>query len=220
MKVLALSDIHSEQRVIDGIRSLITRNDYDGIFIVGDIVDHNNVTFFENILTLIGDIPYCIIPGNIDEERVRNRMSGDNYADLRKIRFKNKYEVFGIGGGLRGPFHTPYEYYDDELWEKIGTITLSKPCIMLSHAPPYGYFDDIGGDIHIGSKSVLRFMQKEEPFLLLCGHVHETQGHIKAGKTNIIKLGPAKNGNAAEINFNFTNEDKNTVEIKWIKLFK
>ncbi|GEM_PF-748733 len=221
MRVLALSDIHSEERVLDGIRSKLARKRYDAIFLVGDVSDHGNVPFVDSLLHIIDGIPTCIVPGNMDDERVRARLGQEQYyLDIKRIRFKNKYEVFGIGGGLRGPFRTPYEYSDDEMLLKLDGIRLGNPSIVLSHSPPFGYFDDVGGDVHIGSRSVLKFIYDNEPFLFICGHVHETKGHIKIGRTHIIKLGPAKKGSAAEIACSYTDKEKNSIiDVNWITLF-
>ncbi|MGC8923574.1 MAG: metallophosphoesterase family protein [Candidatus Micrarchaeia archaeon] len=220
MIVLALSDLHSEDRVIDKIVKLTSRKGYDAIFLVGDISDYGNVGYLDELIAAIGDIPIYSIPGNMDDKPVRNILQEKTlYADLRKLRIGNKYDLFGIGGGLRGPFATPYEYDDESLLLKIDDVVLEPPSIVLSHSPPYGYFDDVGMDVHIGSKAVLKFMNNNVPFMLVCGHVHEHKGYLKVGNVNIIKLGPAKKGCAAEIKFSYVSEHKNNVEVNWIKMF-
>lgn len=220
MKILALSDIHSEQRVIDSIMSLTTRNRYDAVLIVGDISDYGNINYVDALFEVLDPQNTYVIPGNMDDERIREYlMRKCKYIDLKKETVKVKYHIFGIGGALRGPFGTMYEYDDDELWDKIKNITLDKPAIVLSHSPPYGYFDDVAEDVHIGSRAVLRFMQANKPFLLICGHVHESKGHIKTEDTNIVKLAPASKGSAAELEFIYKDEKHNQLKIKWINMF-
>jgi len=221
MKVLALSDLHGELRIIDSVRSLIAKRRYDAIFLAGDIADNGDTGYVESLLDMLENIPVFIIPGNMDDESVRSLLaSSDMYIEQRSTTFKTKYTLFGIGGGLRGPFHTPYEFYDDELWPKLENVRLNEPSIVLSHTPPFGYFDDIGSEVHIGSRSVLQFMHSVQPFILVCGHVHEHRGHLKVGDTNIVKLGPAKKGNAAEIDFSYLSKEKNELKVNWIELFK
>lgn len=49
--------------------------------------------------------------------------------------------------------------------------------ILSIHAPPYGTgLDIIKENEHIGSKSVRKFIEKEQPFLTLHGHIHESSG--------------------------------------------
>ncbi len=220
MKVLALSDLHGEQRVLDGVRSLIAKRSYDAVFLAGDIADHGDAGYVVNLLDLLDRVPTFVIPGNMDDENVRDALSGsDTYIEQKIATFKTKYTLFGIGGGLRGPFHTPYEYYDDELWPRLQDVKLDEPSIVLSHTPPHGYFDDVGMDVHIGSRSVLKFMHSVEPFLLVCGHVHEHKGHLKSGNTNVVKLGPANKGEVAELDFSYTNREKSDLKISWLNVF-
>lgn len=220
MRVLALSDIHGEQRVLDSVRSLVAKRKYDAVFLTGDIADYGDATYAVNLLDMLSGTPTFIIPGNMDDEAVREALSGsDYYIEQKALQFRTKYTIFGVGGGLKGPFHTPYEYYDDELWPKLQDVRLIEPAIVLSHTPPFGYFDDVGMDVHIGSRSILRFMHSTEPFILVCGHVHEHKGHIKIGNTNVVKLGPAKKGDAAEIEFLYQSKEKNELKINWLSMF-
>ncbi|MEM3364704.1 MAG: metallophosphoesterase [Candidatus Micrarchaeia archaeon] len=220
MKALALSDLHSEQRVLDGIRSLLTKKKYDVVFIAGDIADNGDATYALSVLEMLESVPTYLIPGNMDDEAVRRVLSSfPGYVEQKTAKFTMKYSIFGIGGGLRGPFYTPYEYYDDELWPKLKDVELTPPAIVLSHTPPFGYFDDVGMDVHIGSRSILKLMHACEPFLLVCGHVHEHKGHMKVGNTNIVKLGPAKKGEAAEIQLAYISKDKSEVKVNWLSLF-
>ena len=61
--------------------------------------------------------------------------------------------------------------------------------ILLSHAPPYGVVDKIFNGKHVGSKILERAIKKNQPKLVLCGHVHEAKGEGKIGKTKIYNLG-------------------------------
>ncbi|MCX8200326.1 MAG: metallophosphoesterase [Candidatus Micrarchaeota archaeon] len=220
MKALALSDLHSEQRVLDGVRSLLAKRKYDVVFIAGDVADNGDAPYALSLLDMLEKIPTFVIPGNMDDDAVREVLAGaSGYVEHKAAKLTMKYTVFGVGGGLRGPFHTPYEYYDDELWPKIKDVRLEEPAIVLSHTPPFGYFDDVGMDVHIGSRSILNLMHTVEPFLLICGHVHEHKGHLRAGNTDIVKLGPAKRGDAAEIQLAYNGKGKSEVKVNWLSLF-
>lgn len=56
--------------------------------------------------------------------------------------------------------------------------------IVVSHSPVYGHCDalfanpyDLSYDNHIGSRSLLEYVQRNTPRLVLCGHIHEARGH-------------------------------------------
>lgn len=54
--------------------------------------------------------------------------------------------------------------------------------LVISHAPPYGCCDmagpimGAGGDRHIGSRALLRYIHRHAPRIVVCGHVHEARG--------------------------------------------
>lgn len=66
-----------------------------------------------------------------------------------------------------------------------------------------------------GSKLVRRIIERYQPLLNLCGHMHEHQCRDRIGKTPIINVGPAYKGKAAVIEFD---EENGKVEkAKFIK---
>jgi Icc-related predicted phosphoesterase len=66
---------------------------------------------------------------------------------------------------------------------------LNKNSILVSHCPPYGYLDKIETGEHVGSKILLSAIKKYKPRLVLCGHIHESKGKAKIGKTIVYNLG-------------------------------
>jgi Icc-related predicted phosphoesterase len=62
--------------------------------------------------------------------------------------------------------------------------------IMVTHVPPHNTkLDDLGWT-NAGSKGVRKAIEKIQPDLCLCGHIHETFGKSeKIGKTKVINVG-------------------------------
>jgi len=71
--------------------------------------------------------------------------------------------------------------------------------ILVCHQPPYGMLDRVNfpgtpknwQGKHAGSKVVLDYVKKYRPKYVFCGHIHEGQGHVKVGKTQVYNLGVA-----------------------------
>ncbi len=68
--------------------------------------------------------------------------------------------------------------------------------ILLSHNPPYGILDKVGGNApkqwkgkHAGSKVILDYIKKFHPKYVFCGHIHESKGKKNIGKTKVFNLG-------------------------------
>jgi Icc-related predicted phosphoesterase len=103
------------------------------------------------------------------------------------------------------PWNTPREKTDAELEpmleELIGHIKNMPAAIFNFHAPPYGYALDLAPEltadlvqaaerkIHVGSKAVTKMIQKYQPLLGLHGHIHESRGVQKIGRTTILNPG-------------------------------
>lgn len=58
--------------------------------------------------------------------------------------------------------------------------------VLVSHSPAYGYGDDPrvpiltgGGDVHLGSKSLLSAVERVKPRALICGHIHGGYGQFE-----------------------------------------
>jgi len=103
------------------------------------------------------------------------------------------------------PWDTPREKPDEEL-EPMLEVLISKiknkeKSIFNFHAPPHGFALDLAPQlskdliqavdrkIHVGSLSVTKMIKKYQPFLSLHGHIHESRGIQKMGKTTMINPG-------------------------------
>lgn len=69
--------------------------------------------------------------------------------------------------------------------------------ILLCHQPPYGVLDQVHAKFapknwqgkHAGSKVILNYIRSKKPGYVFCGHIHESEGMKKIGKTRIFNLG-------------------------------
>lgn len=76
--------------------------------------------------------------------------------------------------------------------KKIGKVD-----ILLCHQPPLGYLDVVyskyvpkkwkGG--HAGSPWILNYINKYQPRYVFCGHIHESRGKKRVGKTLVVNVG-------------------------------
>ena len=74
---------------------------------------------------------------------------------------------------------------EDDLNSPIFT-TNPKKTIYVFHCPPYNTNLDVIPSLrHVGSKAIRQFIEKNEPYLVLSGHVHETANVMNRYSTNI-----------------------------------
>ena len=83
----------------------------------------------------------------------------------------------------------------EEDLNKLKKLSNPKKTIYVIHAPPHNTkLDIVATGAHVGSKSTRKFIEKEQPFLALHGHIHESpqmsgSWKDKIGKTTCINVG-------------------------------
>jgi uncharacterized protein len=153
--------------------------------------------------------------GNDDRQELLDKVvSNDSFAFVegKVVRLETGQELASLGWSNPTPWKTPRECSDEELATKLakleGAIREPKTCIMNIHPPPYDSTLDMapkldqsvspprpvtmGGHqvlIPVGSMSVRQAIERVQPMLLLCGHIHETRNAAKIGHTTCINPG-------------------------------
>lgn len=153
--------------------------------------------------------------GNDDRQDIVDRIRGGDHfvnAEEKVLRLNEDHEMLSLGWSNPTPWKTPRECSDEELGAKLEPITkqVENPatCIFNLHAPPFDSSLDIapkldstvdppkpvisGGQqvlIPVGSTSVRGAIERMQPLLTLCGHIHETKNSMKIGRTLCINPG-------------------------------
>jgi uncharacterized protein len=115
--------------------------------------------------------------------------------------------IFGVSAAPRSPLRTPYELDDEELERRIEAgFADVKHCrlkIFCPHAPPRGTAcDRLSSGEHVGSTVVRAFVEREQPDLVLCGHIHESRGTDTIGTARIVNPRPASAGHYTLVEIN------------------
>jgi Icc-related predicted phosphoesterase len=61
--------------------------------------------------------------------------------------------------------------------------------VVICHGPPRGFGDHTGpadGQPHVGSTALVEALERVQPRLMLCGHIHSGYGRYRLGPTEII----------------------------------
>ena len=144
------------------------------------------------------------LAGNMDSSAIDARLADLGVAlDGRGVRFGD-VGVFGVSAAPTSELRTPYELSDDELGRRIeeGWAALEdcRVKIFCPHAPPRDTAcDRLQSGRHVGSAVVRAFVEREQPDLVLCGHIHESRGEDEIGRTRVLNPGPAAAGHYAVV---------------------
>lgn len=115
--------------------------------------------------------------------------------------------VFGVSAAPKSPLRTPYELDDAELDRRIeagfADIRDCRVRIFCPHAPPRETAcDRLRTGEHVGSAVIRAFVERAQPDLVLCGHIHESRGTDEIGSARIVNPGPVSAGHYALVEVN------------------
>ena len=190
MRLLAFSDIH---RDIDQAKVLAERaREVDVVIAAGDFASmHRGLNELIDMLVVI-ETPTVLVPGNNETlDELNDACTGwkaatvlhGTGAEIGGVSF------WGIGGGIPT---TPWPWSFDLSEEEADAACASCPDdvdVLVLHSPPHGHLD---GDRSLGSSALLGLIERVQPRVAVCGHIHECQGQESAvGSTRLLNLGPA-----------------------------
>ena len=200
MKFLAISDCHGDYSHIGQI--LFKAGALDAVCVLGDITDFGPNDLIFELITIIGnELPILMIPGNCDLPTIIETIDESSAVNLHLKSFDYDNVTFiGLGGSNPTPFNTPFEMteqemeiYMRELLNEIGSTAVT---VLLSHAPPKGFLDEVNGH-NVGSDAVSNAVGIVD--VIACGHIHEQRGVVREGKTTIVNPGMSARGFGAVI---------------------
>ena len=169
--------------------------------------------WFELAEERLGDsgLRMIVTPGNDDDFDVDEVIAESKFvesAEGRITRIGERHEMLSLGWSNETPWDTPRECSEEELGIKIETLAEEiedmENAIFNIHVPPYGTgLDDApelqnattlkrgGTSVPVGSSAVREAILKYQPMLSLHGHIHESRGTQKLGRTVAINPGSA-----------------------------
>jgi Icc-related predicted phosphoesterase len=153
-----------------------------------------------------------VTPGNDDELSVDGVLEAADFveaAEGRVVRVDDEHEMLSLGWSNPTPWDTPRECSEEELAAKIATLADQiddmDRAIFNIHVPPHGTGLDSAPEIEagnrvkrggtimasVGSTAVRDAILEYQPLLSLHGHIHESRGMQKLGRTVCINPGSA-----------------------------
>jgi len=142
------------------------------------------------------------VAGNMDSPAIDARLAELGVSlDGRGVAIDG-VGLFGASAAPLSPLRTPYERGDDELRQRIEAgfeaVRDCRVTLFCPHAPPLGTAcDRLRSGEHVGSAVVRAFVERAQPDVVLCGHIHESRGQDRLGQSTIVNPGPVTSGHYA-----------------------
>jgi Icc-related predicted phosphoesterase len=149
----------------------------------------------------------CFIsPGNDDVLQIDSVLSSSSYVvnpEEKVVSIDDRHEMITLGTTNHTPWHSPREVDEEELQKKIegmaAEVKSMKTAIFNIHVPPINTLIDQAPQvdetlrvvlksgqvqmISAGSSACRASIEKYQPMLGIHGHIHESRGIVKIGKT-------------------------------------
>lgn len=158
------------------------------------------------------NIKCYICPGNDDKFEIDTVLGASSYVvnpDQKVVPLDEKHEMISLGFSNITPWKCPRDIPEEELGSKIqqlvGQVGSPENCIFNFHCPPFDSGLDTAphldenlrpvfkaGEVEmipVGSRSVRDAIQRYQPLLGLHGHIHESKGFLKIGRTICLNPG-------------------------------
>ena len=158
------------------------------------------------------EIDLITAPGNDDFFEIDDVLHASphvQYHDMEVTEVKGGYQMLHCGGSNKTPWNTEREYteaqYEQRFAELLPRVRDMDRCIFNVHVPPHGTALDkcpkldenlqvvfeMGNPVHIhaGSTALTETLTRVQPLLSLHGHIHESRGNVKIGKTVCVNPG-------------------------------
>jgi Icc-related predicted phosphoesterase len=153
-----------------------------------------------------------ITPGNDDPffiDDILSKSSTIRNPEGQCIELDHDHEMISSGFANMTPWHCPRDISEEDLAAKLDGLCAAVKnmhgCIFNLHCPPHDTLLDVAPmldetmkavtvngaimEANVGSTAVLNAIKKHQPLISLHGHIHESRGDCKVGKTVCINPG-------------------------------
>lgn len=189
MRLLLFSDIHGSARALKMIARGIAEHKPDATLIAGDLTHFGPPEFVGEVAALPGKV--LAVNGNCDAGKVGEILAKSPICAIDRIIEVGGAILIGVGWP---PGAIELERIPPALAREAERLSRdTRPKVVLSHSPAYGFLDEPEPGYHIGSRALLEFARDIDAALVVTGHVHEACGIVDDPPV-FVNPGPAKDG--------------------------
>jgi Icc-related predicted phosphoesterase len=188
-RILAFSDMHLSRRCAADIRAAAPQADL--VIGAGDFCTQRR-GLDDAMAELAPVLPKAVlVPGNAESADELRAAAGPATVLHGEAAERSGLVLFGLGYAVP---RTPFGAWSCDLDETEAAALLDRmeqADILIVHSPPTGVADRTSAGASIGSTAVRAAIERVQPRLVLCGHIHDSWGASGSiGAAPVHNLGP------------------------------
>ena len=153
-----------------------------------------------------------VCPGNDDIFEVDQVIASSKsviHAEGKVMQLSEHHEMISSGWSNPTPFNSPRECPEEEMEARleatVAKVQNLKTAVFCIHVPPFESIIDEAPAVDeqmrqvvrgahqvmvpVGSKAVRKIIEKHQPLVALHGHIHESPGFVRIGRTQCLNPG-------------------------------
>jgi len=204
MRIAYVVDVHGRYDAV--LQSFERIGPVDVLVIGGDITTLGTPDDAQRAIELWRPLAPRIlaVAGNMDSPEIDDRLVELGVSLNGRGVMVGEVGFFGASAAPHSPLRTPYEVSDKQLSRcadgGLVDVADARLFVFCPHAPLYGTTcDRLRSGEHVGSPALRAFVIREQPDLVLCGHIHEARGEDAIVRSWIVNPGPASAGHYAVV---------------------
>jgi uncharacterized protein len=200
VRLLAVADLHGRPDRWAALRRAVDTRSPHGLVVAGDLAPRRALVRALETINALGP-PVFLVRGNSEGRGFEGRLAALPNLTLLTERPKpwGPVSISGLGGALLLPLASRICWREAA---QLATLTPGpRPNILVVHPPPRGSLDTVLGGLHAGSRGLARWIDRHQPDLVVCGHIHEGAGVARLGRTTVVNcaVGAASGGALIEV---------------------
>jgi Icc-related predicted phosphoesterase len=199
MRIVSFGDVHMSLGTIGQLAPELEQADL--VILSGDLTNFGGRDDAEQVVDAVERHRRQVlaVSGNLDQREVMDFLRERGISLHGESRRIGDLGIFGCGGSNVTPFRTPTEFSEEDLGALLDRgyeqVSDAPRVLMVCHTPPADTATDrISTGQHVGSPTVRAFIEKHQPEVCITGHIHESAGVDRIGRTTVLNSGLLREG--------------------------
>jgi uncharacterized protein len=209
---IVVGDIHESAGLLGRIPGV---GQAEALILSGDLTNRGGASKAAHVLDAAFRANARVLAqvGNMDKPALTEHLAARGINIHREARLLAPgLALMGVGYSTPTPFGTPAEAPEEDMAAWLAEAHAKAKALagplgegggrilaVLHNAPHDTTLDLLPGGLHVGSTAVRAFLEREQPAVCVCGHIHEAVGETRLGRCHVLNPGLLAEGGYARV---------------------